>query len=146
MPSWRTSGSLSIRGLAHVAHIGPAAEVAWQTSESSRVSACALQIWPRRHASVTCPRAHPGHSVAAQRVAVHCVDPRRVGLGEERPCSRDRPTGQKGNLVAYAVTEVPAHERSDIITAYRKKAGREVNGYWKKLPEDTDHPTFMLTP
>jgi hypothetical protein len=54
--------------------------------------------------------------------------------------------GQKGNLVAYAVTEVPAHERSDIITAYRKKAGREVNGYWKKLPEDTDHPTFMLTP
>ena len=54
--------------------------------------------------------------------------------------------GQKGSLVTYAVTEVPADERSDIITAYRKKAGREVNGYWKKLPEDTDHPTFRLTP
>ena len=54
--------------------------------------------------------------------------------------------GQKGSLVTYAVTEVPADRRSDIITAYRKKAGREVNGYWKKLPEDTDHPTFMLTP
>jgi len=54
--------------------------------------------------------------------------------------------GQKGSLVTYAVTEVPADERSDIITAYRKKAGREVNGYWKKLPEDSDHPTFMLTP
>ena len=54
--------------------------------------------------------------------------------------------GQKGSLVTYAATEVPADERSDIITAYRKKAGREVNGYWKKLPEDTDHPTFRLTP
>ena len=31
--------------------------------------------------------------------------------------------GQKGSLVTYAVTEVPADERSDIITAYRKKAG-----------------------
>lgn len=54
--------------------------------------------------------------------------------------------GQKGNWVTYAITEVPADERSDIITAYRKKAGREVNGYWKKLPEDTDHPTFRLAP
>ena len=54
--------------------------------------------------------------------------------------------GQKGQLVTYAATEVPADERSDIITAYRKKARREVNGYWKKLPKDTDHPTFRLTP
>ena len=53
--------------------------------------------------------------------------------------------GQKGSLVTYAATEVPADERSDIITAYRKKAGREVNGYWKKLPGDADHPTFKLT-
>src|SRR5680860_1088098 len=30
--------------------------------------------------------------------------------------------GQKGQLVTYAATEVPADERSDIITAYRKKA------------------------
>ena len=53
---------------------------------------------------------------------------------------------QKGSFVPYAATEVPADVRSGIITAYRKKAGREVNGYWKKLPADTDHPTFMLTP
>ena len=53
--------------------------------------------------------------------------------------------GQKGSPVTYAATEVPADERSDIITAYRKKAGREVNGYWKKLPGDADHPTFKLT-
>jgi len=54
--------------------------------------------------------------------------------------------GQKGNFETYAATEVPAEERADILTAYRKKAGREVNGYWKKLPGDPDHPTFMLTP
>ena len=54
--------------------------------------------------------------------------------------------GQKDKFVAYAATEVPADGRSGIITAYRKKAGREVNGYWKKLPDDIDHPTFKLTP
>jgi len=41
---------------------------------------------------------------------------------------------------------VPADERSGIVTAYRKKAGREVNGYWRRLPGDADHPTFKLTP
>jgi len=54
--------------------------------------------------------------------------------------------GQKGNFQMYAVTEVPTDERSDIVAAYRKKAGREVNGYWRKLPADADHPTFRLTP
>jgi Domain of unknown function (DUF385). len=54
--------------------------------------------------------------------------------------------GQKGNFETYAATEVPADERADIVKAYRKKAGREVNGYWRKLPGDSDHPTFKLTP
>ena len=54
--------------------------------------------------------------------------------------------GQKGNFETYATTEVPADERADIMKAYRKKAGREVNGYWRKLPEDSQHPTFKLTP
>ena len=40
--------------------------------------------------------------------------------------------GQKGNFETYAATEVPADERSDILTAYRKKAGREMSGYRKK--------------
>ena len=53
--------------------------------------------------------------------------------------------GQKGNFETYAATEVPADERSGIVAAYRKKAGREVNGYWKKLPLDSEHPTFKLT-
>jgi len=54
--------------------------------------------------------------------------------------------GQKGNFETYAATEVPADECSGIVTAYRKKAGREVNGYWKKLPAESDHPTFKLAP
>ena len=54
--------------------------------------------------------------------------------------------GQKGNFETYSTIEVPADERADIVMAYRKKAGREVNGYWRKLPEDSDHPTFKLTP
>jgi deazaflavin-dependent oxidoreductase (nitroreductase family) len=54
--------------------------------------------------------------------------------------------GQKGNFDTYAATEVPVEARPAIVAAYRKKAGREVNGYWKKLPGDTDHPTFELTP
>jgi deazaflavin-dependent oxidoreductase (nitroreductase family) len=54
--------------------------------------------------------------------------------------------GQKGNFETYAATEVPVEDRPVIVAAYRKKAGREVNGYWKKLPGDTDHPTFELSP
>jgi hypothetical protein len=54
--------------------------------------------------------------------------------------------GQKGNFQTYATSEVPTGERADIVKAYRKKAGREVNAYWRKLPKDSDHPTFKLTP
>ena len=54
--------------------------------------------------------------------------------------------GQKGSLVTYAVTEVPADEPLGYHHGIPKEGGREVNGYWKKLPEDTDHPTFKLTP
>jgi deazaflavin-dependent oxidoreductase (nitroreductase family) len=54
--------------------------------------------------------------------------------------------GQKGRFKTYAATEVPAERRADILKAYRTKAGREVNGYFKKLPGPPDHPTFKLTP
>src|SRR5450756_84226 len=53
--------------------------------------------------------------------------------------------GQKGQFETYAATEVPAEGRTDILKAYRKKAGREVNGYRKRLPGATDHPPFKLT-
>jgi len=53
--------------------------------------------------------------------------------------------GQKGDFTSYRVVEVPVEKRGSIIAAYRSKAGREVNGYWKKLPADADHPVFELT-
>jgi len=54
--------------------------------------------------------------------------------------------GQKGHFQTYAATEVPAVERSGIVAAYRRKTGRDVKVFWKKLPADSDHPTFKLTP
>ncbi len=53
--------------------------------------------------------------------------------------------GQKGDLTTYRATEVPVEQRSAVIAAYRAKAGREVNGYWKKLSADADHPVFRLS-
>lgn len=54
--------------------------------------------------------------------------------------------GQKGKFETYAAAEVPALERSGIVAAYRRKTGRDVKAFWKKLPADSDHPTFKLTP
>jgi deazaflavin-dependent oxidoreductase (nitroreductase family) len=54
--------------------------------------------------------------------------------------------GQKGNLAPYMVAEVGGQERSRVLAAYRKKAGREVNQYFTKLPDEADHPTFRVTP
>lgn len=53
--------------------------------------------------------------------------------------------GQKGNLAPYDVREVNGDERREVLLAYRKKAGREVQQYFTKLPDDTDHPTFAVT-
>lgn len=52
----------------------------------------------------------------------------------------------KGAATAYTATEVPAAERAPIIAAYKPKAGKVVDGYFAKLPDDADHPTFALTP
>ncbi len=46
----------------------------------------------------------------------------------------------------YVASEVPVEERAPIIAAYRPLAGKVVEGYWKELPADADHPTFALTP
>jgi hypothetical protein len=44
----------------------------------------------------------------------------------------------------FTVAEVPVAESEHIIDVYRKKAGRAVAGFWKKLPDPADHPTFRL--
>jgi len=46
----------------------------------------------------------------------------------------------------YTATEVPVHDRAPIIAVFRPLAGRVVEAYWRKLPDDADHPVFALTP
>ena len=46
----------------------------------------------------------------------------------------------------FRTVEVPVDDRPPIIAAYRAKAGRTVDLYWRKLPEPADHPTFRLEP
>jgi F420H(2)-dependent quinone reductase len=53
---------------------------------------------------------------------------------------------EKGRSGRYTTTEVPAGEREPIIEAYRRKAGRTVESYWRALPSASDHPTFRLEP
>lgn len=52
-------------------------------------------------------------------------------------------TNKRGSRT-YRASEVPVADRSPYIAAYRKKAGRTVEAYWKKLPDDKDHPVFRL--
>jgi deazaflavin-dependent oxidoreductase (nitroreductase family) len=44
----------------------------------------------------------------------------------------------------FRVSELAVPERPPVIAAYREKAGRTVDTYWKKLPEPEDHPVFRL--
>lgn len=53
---------------------------------------------------------------------------------------------RKGTHNRYRASEVPIAERDPIIAAYRAKAGKTVESYWKTLPDAADHPTFRLEP
>ena len=46
----------------------------------------------------------------------------------------------------YVASEIPVEQRAPILAVYKPKAGRVVEGYWRELPEDADHPVFALTP
>jgi hypothetical protein len=73
--------------------------------------------------------------------ATHLVCPR----GEAVWVKRARATGtvELDGATRRAV-EVPVAEREPVIAAYRKKAGKTVDRYWKELPDAADHPTFRL--
>jgi hypothetical protein len=58
---------------------------------------------------------------------------------------RADPTISLGSTT-YIASEVPVEQRAPIIAAYRPLAGKVVEGYWKQLPSDADHPVFALTP
>ena len=47
---------------------------------------------------------------------------------------------------AYVAREIPERDRQAVLTAYREKAGRAVESYFRKLPREADHPVFVLTP
>lgn len=46
----------------------------------------------------------------------------------------------------YLAAEVPVAQRAPVIAAYRPLAGKVVEGYFRDLPDDADHPVFALTP
>jgi len=46
----------------------------------------------------------------------------------------------------YVASEIPVAQRARVIAAYRPLAGKVVEGYWRQLPDDADHPVFVLTP
>jgi hypothetical protein len=46
----------------------------------------------------------------------------------------------------YLATELPVEQRAPILAAYRPLAGKVVEGYWRQLPDDADHPVFALAP
>lgn len=48
--------------------------------------------------------------------------------------------------VGYVAAEIPVDQRAPILAAYRPLAGKVVEGYWRRLPDDADHPVFALTP
>ena len=45
----------------------------------------------------------------------------------------------------YVASEIPVEQRGPVIAAYRPLAGKVVEGYWRQLPSDADHPVFALT-
>lgn len=46
----------------------------------------------------------------------------------------------------FIAAELPVAQRGPIIAVYRPLAGKVVEGYWRQLPNDADHPVFALTP
>lgn len=51
---------------------------------------------------------------------------------------------RRGKTENITTTEIPVEERGPIIEAYRKMAGRVVEGYFRQLPDPEDHPTFRI--
>jgi hypothetical protein len=51
---------------------------------------------------------------------------------------------ERGGTRRFNTVEIPVAERAPVLDAYRAKAGRMVDTYWKRLPDPADHPTFRL--
>ena len=51
----------------------------------------------------------------------------------------------RSGTTGYRAQEVPEQDRQAILTAYREKAGKTVDSYFRSLPREADHPVFELT-
>jgi deazaflavin-dependent oxidoreductase (nitroreductase family) len=51
---------------------------------------------------------------------------------------------RRGRAQRFSADEVPVADRPPVIAAYRAKVGRQVEGYWKALPDPADHPVFLI--
>jgi hypothetical protein len=49
------------------------------------------------------------------------------------------------SATTYVASEIPVGDRAPILAVYRPLAGKVVEGYWRQLPDDADHPVFALT-
>lgn len=46
----------------------------------------------------------------------------------------------------FQAVEIPVDQREPVLSAYRVKAGKTVENYFRKLPDPADHPVFVLHP
>jgi len=51
----------------------------------------------------------------------------------------------RSGTTKYVASETPVANRPPILDAYKIKAGKVVEGYFRKLPDPADHPVFTLT-
>jgi hypothetical protein len=51
---------------------------------------------------------------------------------------------RRGHSHRFAADEIAVADRPPVLTAYRKKVGREVERYFAKLPDPADHPVFLI--
>jgi deazaflavin-dependent oxidoreductase (nitroreductase family) len=51
---------------------------------------------------------------------------------------------RKDGVHRFCATELPPAERTPIIAAYRKMAGRAVSSFFEEMPDPADHPVFRL--
>ena len=52
---------------------------------------------------------------------------------------------QRGRTSTWTAIELPVDQRPPVLAAWRRKAGRTVQVYFRQRPEAADHPVFRLT-
>jgi len=75
-----------------------------------------------------------------------------VAGGGETQWVRNLRAAGHGQLRVHGVTtsfhavEIEGPERDRVVAAYRAKQGRTVEGFFRQLPDPSDHPVFRVEP